>query len=87
MLSAPKKGQTSSVRCSAARWKRNARKSVTHWTLCSAKMEAVLQTCLQPLPRAPQHNTDSSTGWRALRDTQGSVGSLGNLFPAALGRH
>lgn len=80
MLSACKKGQTSSGRCSET--EKNAQKSVTHWTLCSAKMETLLQTGVQTLPRAPQHNTDSSSGWRAHRDTQGSPGSLANPFPA-----
>lgn len=78
MLSAPKKGQTSLVRCGTVRWKRNAPKSVPHWTLCSVKIEALLQPCVQTLPRAPQHSTDSSTGWRAHRDTQGSLDSLAN---------
>lgn len=53
MLSAPQKGQTPLVRCSTVRWKRKALKSVTRWTLCSAKIEALLQTCVQTLPRAP----------------------------------
>lgn len=80
MLSACKKGQTSSGRCSEM--EKNAQKSVTHWTLCSAKMETLLQMGVQTLPRAPQHNTDSSSGWRAHRDTQGSPGSPANPFPA-----